>query len=201
GPPRRGTRRVPGPCGGRGGRGRSRGGVPAQRRLAGAASRRETTPDRQEIDERDPEPRRTRHPVGAPGRSIERGADAPGRSAEGDRGGQRRRLRARTARRPRGPRRAAHVPLPPEGRDAGRDRVPARTGQIECSGAREARGVAPIGEIGVGEVVPVRIGVKPKGTGSVPVAVGITYKRLFDENRYEVRDTKEIRVEPESTYL
>src|SRR5207244_7182418 len=33
------------------------------------------------------------------------------------------------------------------------------------------------------------------------VAIGITYKRLFDENRYEVRDTKEIKVEPEATYL
>ncbi len=82
-----------------------------------------------------------------------------------------------------------------------RGKLPARNVQIEFSGNLEAKGVAPIAEIGVGEVVPVRVGVKPKGTGSVPVAVGITYKRLFDENRYEVRDTKEIKVEPESTYL
>src|SRR3989475_310343 len=82
-----------------------------------------------------------------------------------------------------------------------RGKLPARNVQIEFSGDLEAKGVAPIAEIGVGEVVPVRIGVKPKGTGAVPVAVGITYKRLFDENRYEVRDTKEIKVEPESTYL
>jgi len=82
-----------------------------------------------------------------------------------------------------------------------RGKLPARNVQIEFSGDIEAKGVAPIAEIGVGEVVPVRVGVRPKGTGSVPVAVGITYKRLFDENRYEVRDTKEIKVEPESTYL
>ena len=82
-----------------------------------------------------------------------------------------------------------------------RGKLPARNVQIEFSGNLEAKGIAPIAEIGVGEVVPVRVGVKPKGTGAVPVAVGITYKRSFDENRYEVRDTKEIKVEPESTYL
>jgi Domain of unknown function (DUF5915) len=82
-----------------------------------------------------------------------------------------------------------------------RGKLPARNVQIELSGEVEAKGVAPIPEIGVGEVVPVRVGVKPKAAGAVPVAVGITYKRLFDENRYEVRDTKEIKVEPEATYL
>src|SRR5439155_1146984 len=82
-----------------------------------------------------------------------------------------------------------------------RGKLPARNVQIEFSGDLEAKGVAPIAEIGVGEVVPVRVGVRPKGTGPLPVAVGITYKRLFDENRYEVRDTKEIKVEPASTYL
>ena len=82
-----------------------------------------------------------------------------------------------------------------------RGKLPARNVQIEFSGDLEAKGIAPIAEIGVGEVVPVRVGLRPKGKGSLPVAVGITYKRLFDENRYEVRDTKEIKVEPESTYL
>src|SRR5206468_3915811 len=47
-----------------------------------------------------------------------------------------------------------------------RGKLPARNVQIEFSGDLEAKGVAPIAEIGVGEVVPVRIGVKPKGTGS-----------------------------------
>src|SRR2546422_5342852 len=82
-----------------------------------------------------------------------------------------------------------------------RGKLPARNVQIEFSGDLEAKGVAPIAEIGVGEGVPVRIGVKPKGTGSVPVAGGITYKRLFDENRDEDRDTKEINGETEPTYL
>ena len=82
-----------------------------------------------------------------------------------------------------------------------RGKLPARNVQIELSGDVEAKEVAPITEIGVGEVVPVRVGVRPKAAGAVPVAIGITYKRLFDENRYEVRDTKEIKVEPEATYL
>src|SRR5207247_499706 len=59
----------------------------------------------------------------------------------------------------------------------------------------------PIAEIGVGEVMPVRVGVRPKAAGAMPVGIGIPYKRRFDENRYEVRDTKEIKVEPEATYL
>src|SRR3989442_893206 len=82
-----------------------------------------------------------------------------------------------------------------------RGKLPARNVQIEFSGDLETKGVAPIAEIGVGEVVPVRVGVRPKGTGSVPVAVGITDNRMFDENRYEVRDTKEVKVEPDPTHL
>src|SRR5207244_3094807 len=74
-------------------------------------------------------------------------------------------------------------------------------GSLEQAEAALRAGDIAMADIGVGEVVPVRVGVRPKGTGSVPVAVGITYKRMFDENRYEVRDTKEIKVEPESTYL
>src|SRR5207245_9301644 len=43
-----------------------------------------------------------------------------------------------------------------------RGKLPARNVQIELSGDVEAKEVAPITEIGVGEVVPVRVGVKPK---------------------------------------
>ncbi len=82
-----------------------------------------------------------------------------------------------------------------------RGKLPARNVQIALSGDLDAKRVLPIPEIGVGEVVPVRVGVKPKGVGDIPVAVGISYQRAFDENRYEVRDTKEIKVEPEATYL
>ena len=82
-----------------------------------------------------------------------------------------------------------------------RGKLPARNVHIEFSGDIESKGVQTIPEIGVGESVPVRVGLKPKGTGSLPIAVGISYQRLFDENRYEVRDTKQVRVEPEATYL
>ncbi|MGI0149709.1 MAG: hypothetical protein ACREDF_09295, partial [Thermoplasmata archaeon] len=82
-----------------------------------------------------------------------------------------------------------------------RGKLPARNVQIELSGDLEAKGIQAIPEIGVGEVVPVRIGVRPKTPGAIPVAIGVSYQRLFDENRYEVRDTKEVKVEPEATYL
>ncbi len=82
-----------------------------------------------------------------------------------------------------------------------RGKLPARNVHVEFTGDVESKGVAPISEIGVGESVPIRVGIKPKSTGAVPLAVGISYQRMFDENRYEVRDTKEVKVEPEQTYL
>ena len=82
-----------------------------------------------------------------------------------------------------------------------RGKLPARNVQVELSGDLEAKGVMPIAEIGVGEVMPVRVGVRPKAAGAIPVGIGISYQRLFDENRYEVKDTREIKVEPEATYL
>ena len=82
-----------------------------------------------------------------------------------------------------------------------RGKLPARNVQIEFSGDLESKGVPTIGEIGVGEVVPVRVGLRPKSAGPVPLGVGISYQRLFDENRYEVHEAKEVRVEPEATYL
>ncbi|HKW42986.1 MAG TPA: DUF5915 domain-containing protein, partial [Thermoplasmata archaeon] len=82
-----------------------------------------------------------------------------------------------------------------------RGKLPARNVQVEFSGDFEAKGIQPIAEIGVGESVPVRVGLRPKTAGAVPVAIGLSYQRLFDENRYEVRDSKEIRIEPEATYL
>src|SRR5207247_10371235 len=82
-----------------------------------------------------------------------------------------------------------------------RGTLAARNCQAELSGDLEAKGVMPIAEIGVGEVMPVRVGVRPKAAGAIPVGIGISYQRLFDENRYEVKDTREIKVEPEATYL
>src|SRR5438309_1734401 len=82
-----------------------------------------------------------------------------------------------------------------------RGKLPARNVQVELTGDLEAKGVQSIAEIGVGDVMPVRVGVRPKTAGAIPVAIGISYQRLFDENRYEVKDTREIKVEPEATYL
>ena len=82
-----------------------------------------------------------------------------------------------------------------------RGKLPARNVEIELTGDLETKGIERISEIGVGEAMPVRVGVKPKTAGAIPVGIGVSYQRLFDENRYEVRDRKEIRVEPESTYL
>src|SRR5205823_5355135 len=82
-----------------------------------------------------------------------------------------------------------------------RGKLPARNVQVELAGDVEAKGVLPIPEIGVGEVVPVRMGVKPKSAGAIPMSVGVSYQRLFDENRYEVQERKQIKVEPEATYL
>src|SRR5207249_1854505 len=80
-----------------------------------------------------------------------------------------------------------------------RGKLPARNVQVELAGDVEAKGVLPIPEIGVGEVVPVRMGVKPKSAGAIPMSVGVSYQRLFDENRYEVQERKQIKVEPEAT--
>ncbi|HKW43957.1 MAG TPA: hypothetical protein VJP06_07190, partial [Thermoplasmata archaeon] len=82
-----------------------------------------------------------------------------------------------------------------------RGKLPARNVQVEFSGDFDAKGIQPIAEIGVGESVPVRVGLRPKTAGAVPVAIGLSYQRLFDENRYEIRDSKEIKIEPEATYL
>jgi hypothetical protein len=82
-----------------------------------------------------------------------------------------------------------------------RGKLPARNVQVQLSGDFETKGIAPIPEIGVGETEPVRVGIRPKAPGQVPLAIGISYQRMFDENRYELRDTKEVKVEPETTYL
>src|SRR3989454_4663923 len=58
-----------------------------------------------------------------------------------------------------------------------RGKLPARNVQIEFSGNLEAKGVAPITEIGGGEGVPGPGRGKPKGTGAGPVAGRVTHKR------------------------
>src|SRR5256712_7812448 len=66
-----------------------------------------------------------------------------------------------------------------------RGKLPARNVQIEFSRDLEAKGIAPIPEIGVGEVGPVPGGVEPKGTGAGPVAAGVTDKRSLDEKPHQ----------------
>ena len=82
-----------------------------------------------------------------------------------------------------------------------RGKLPARNVEIEFGGDLEAKGLAPISEIGVEERRIVDIGLKPKRSGDVPMQVNVGYQRTFDENRYDVKDAKDVKVEPEGTYL
>lgn len=80
-------------------------------------------------------------------------------------------------------------------------KLPARNVEFSFGGDMETKGVTPISEIGVDERRTVQIGLKPAAAGAIPFSVGVSYQRLFDENRYELKDAKEIKVEPEGTYL
>ncbi len=80
-------------------------------------------------------------------------------------------------------------------------KLPARNVEMHFGGDVETKGLAPIPEIGVDEKRLVDIGLRPKASGDVPVEIGVAYQRMFDENRYEVRDKKDIKVEPEGTYF
>ena len=82
-----------------------------------------------------------------------------------------------------------------------RGKLPARNVEIAFTGPVETKGIAPIAEIGVEERRTVQIGLKPESAGTIPLGVGVSYQRLFDENRYELKDTTEVKVEPEGTYL
>src|SRR5947199_8313419 len=68
-----------------------------------------------------------------------------------------------------------------------RGKLPARHVPVELQGDVEAKGVLPIPEIGVGEVVQVRMGVKPKSAGAIPMSVGVSYRRRSDATRYEAQ--------------
>lgn len=80
-------------------------------------------------------------------------------------------------------------------------KLPARNVEMRFGGDVETKGLAPIPEIGVDEKRLVDIGLRPKASGNVPLEIGVAYQRMFDENRYEVRDKKDIKVEPEGTYF
>ena len=82
-----------------------------------------------------------------------------------------------------------------------RGKLPARNVEFTFGGSVEAKGATPIQELGVEETRVVEIGLKPTADGAVPMEIGVGYQRMFDENRYELRDTKDLKVEPQGTYL
>jgi hypothetical protein len=80
-------------------------------------------------------------------------------------------------------------------------KLPARNVELKFGGNVEAKGLTAISELGVDERRIVDIGLKPAVSGTVPLQVDVGYQRMFDENRYEAKDTKDVKVEPEGTYL
>ncbi|HKZ99483.1 MAG TPA: DUF5915 domain-containing protein [Thermoplasmata archaeon] len=80
-------------------------------------------------------------------------------------------------------------------------KLPARNVDLRFGGDVETKGLSPISELGVDERRIVDIGLKPSQAGTVPLKVDVGYQRMFDENRYETKDTKEVKVEPEGTYI
>ena len=82
-----------------------------------------------------------------------------------------------------------------------RGKLPARNVEFGFEGDVEVKGSAPIAELGVGERKLVEVGLKPGTSGDLPVTVDVAYQRMFDENRYELKDRQSVKVEPEGTYL
>ena len=80
-------------------------------------------------------------------------------------------------------------------------KLPARNVEFGFDGDLEVKGASPIGELGVGEHRLVEVGLKPSVAGEVPITVDVAYQRMFDENRYELKDRQSVKVEPEGTYL
>ncbi len=82
-----------------------------------------------------------------------------------------------------------------------RGKLPARNVEFGFEGEVELKGSAPISELGVGERKLVEVGLKPGTSGDLPITVDVAYQRMFDENRYELKDRQTVKVEPEGTYL
>jgi len=82
-----------------------------------------------------------------------------------------------------------------------RGKLPARNVEFAFDGALETKGTQPIPELGVGERKLIEVGLKPTASGEVPFAIDVTYQRMFDENRYELKEKETLRVQPEGTYL
>ena len=80
-------------------------------------------------------------------------------------------------------------------------KLPARNVSFEFEGDVEVKGATPLTELGVGERKLVEIGLKPAASGEMPLTVDVAYQRMFDENRYELKDRQSVKVEPQGTYL
>ena len=80
-------------------------------------------------------------------------------------------------------------------------KLPARNVEFGFEGDVEVKGSAPLAELGVGERKLVEVGIKPQSAGDVPLTVDVAYQRMFDENRYELKDRQSVKVEPQGTYL
>lgn len=80
-------------------------------------------------------------------------------------------------------------------------KLTARNVQLKLEGNVEVRGLEPIAELGINETKRLQVGVKPKAQGQVPLNAEILYQRYFDENKYELNDLKQLRVEKPGTYL
>ena len=84
---------------------------------------------------------------------------------------------------------------------ANKGKLAARNVKLDLAGDVEVRGLEPIAELGINETKKIEFGVKPKGFGQIPLNVEIIYQRYFDENKYDLKDLKNLRVEKPGTYL
>ncbi len=77
----------------------------------------------------------------------------------------------------------------------------ARNIQLKLDGEFDVNGLEPIKELAVNETKRMEFGVKPKSSGQIPLNIEVMYQRYFDENKYELKDLKNLRVETPGTYL
>jgi len=77
----------------------------------------------------------------------------------------------------------------------------AKNVNLNIEGDVEVRGAEPISELGVDEKKSIEVGVRPLHGGDVPVNARVFYNRYFDDNKYEIADARELKVETAGTYL
>ncbi len=84
---------------------------------------------------------------------------------------------------------------------ANKGTIAAKNIDLKFEGDVEVRGIQPIEELGVDETKSIEVGVKPTKDGDVPVNVRVFYSRYFDDNKYELTDQADLKVESAGTYL